>query len=76
MCQAFDMQEMIMMMMMTIIIIIARHHSLLTFLKSMMNHTAVVFKNQVKALYEGNHLVSFRHRHNLANNNEWGRGGR
>ena len=43
MCHAFDMQEMMMMMMMTIIIIIVRYHSLLTFLKSMMNHTAVVF---------------------------------
>jgi hypothetical protein len=43
--------------MMTIIFIIVCHHSLLTFLKSMMNQTAVVFKNPVKALYEyeGNH---------------------
>jgi hypothetical protein len=53
MCHAFDMQDM--MMMMTIVIIIVCHHSLLTFLKSMMNQIAVVFKNQVKALYESNH---------------------
>jgi hypothetical protein len=54
MCHAFDTQKM-MMTIMTIIIIIVFHHSLLTFLKSMMNQTAVVFKNQVEALYEGNH---------------------
>lgn len=46
---------MMMIMLITIIIIIVCHHSLLTFLKSTMNQTPVVFKNQVKALYEGNH---------------------